>query len=222
MNPSQELFDLRKSDSKDSKELKHKHVSESPGTHLKNSSSPKDIKRTLSMSNERDLNSDFSLPFRDIYDYHIKEIEKRTNIKIKHIYIFLSVAFLFFLIGHFERIFSYIITGYFPIIWTREDFKAKKDYFWKKWGTYWTIFSALIFFDIHKKEVLKIIPLYFIVKCAFLLMLYLPGFTIAVSIYDAFLKYFIRQIEIYFQNKDSNESMINDLKNNMKLKLKQD
>ena len=72
MNPSQELFDLKKSDSKDSKELKHKHVSESPGTHLKNSSSPKDIKRTLSMSNERDLNSDFSLPFRDIYDYHIK------------------------------------------------------------------------------------------------------------------------------------------------------
>jgi hypothetical protein len=126
------------------------------------------------------------------------------------------------MIGHFERIFSYIITGYFPIIWTREDYNKKKDYFWKKWGTYWTIFSALIYFDIHKREVLKIIPLYFIVKCVFLLMLYLPGFNIAVNIYDAFLKYFIRQIEIYFQNKDSNESMINDLKNNMKLKLKQD
>ena len=218
MYPSQGLPDLKKSDSKDSKELKHKHVSESPATHLKNSSSPKDIRRSLQLSNERDLNSDFSLPFRDIYDYHINEIEKKTNIKIKHIYIFLSIAFLFFMIGHFERIFSYIITGYFPIIWTREDYNKKKDYFWKKWGTYWTIFSILIYFDIHKREVLKIIPLYFIVKCVFLLMLYLPGFNIAVNIYDAFLKYFIRQIEIYFQNKDASETMINDLKKNMKLK----
>ena len=218
MYPSQEIPDLKKSDSKDSKELKQKHVSESPATHLKNSSSPKDIRRSLQLSNERDLNSDFSLPFRDIYDYHIKEIEKKTNIKIKHIYIFLSIAFLFFMIGHFERIFSYIITGYFPIMWTREDYNKKKDYFWKKWGTYWTIFSVLIYFDIHKREVLKIIPLYFIVKCVFLLMLYLPGFNIAVNIYDAFLKYFIRQIEIYFQNKDASETMINDLKKNMKLK----
>jgi hypothetical protein len=96
MYPSQEIPDLKKSDSKDSKEIKHKHVLESPATHLKNSSSPKDIRRSLQLSNERDLNSDFSLPFRDIYDYHIKEIEKKTNIKIKHIYIFINSFFIFY------------------------------------------------------------------------------------------------------------------------------
>ena len=118
----------------------------------------------------------------------------------------------------FELIFSYIITGYYPIIWTREDYKANKDNFWKKWGTYWTIFSVLIFFDLHKNDVLKVIPLYFIIKCIFLLMLYLPGFTIAETIFDGFLKDYLRQIEKYLQNKDDNDTMINDLKKNMKVK----
>ena len=218
MNPTQET-PVKKSDSKELKDSNSKKKSVSPKTlNMKNSSSPKDFKKNLTLPNERELNPDFSLSFREIYDYHIKEIEKKTNIKIKHIYYFLLVAFIFFMIGHFERTFSYIITGYFPILWTREDYKAKKDFFWKKWGTYWTIFSILLFFDFHKREVLKFIPLYFIVKCIFLLMLSLPGFTIAVSIYDGFLKNYIEQIEKLLQNKDNNESMLNDLKKNTKVK----
>ena len=49
-------------------------------------------------------------------------------------------------------------------------------------------------------------------------MLSLPGFTIAVSIYDGFLKNYIEQIEKLLQNKDNNESMLNDLKKNTKVK----
>ena len=189
MNPDQEA-QIKKIDSKELKDSNKKNSLSPKSVNMKNSASPKDLKKTISLPNEKEMNSDFGLSFKEIYDYHIKEIEAKTNIKIKHIYTFLFVAFIFFMIGHFERIFSYIITGYFPIIWTREDYKSKKDYFWKKWGTYWTIFSILIFFDLHKKEVLKFIPLYFVVRCIFLLMLYLPGFTIAVSIYDGFLKPF--------------------------------
>ena len=217
MNPVQEA-QIKKIDSKELKDSNKKNSVSPKSVNMKNSASPKDLKKTISLPNEKEMNSDFGLSFKEIYDYHIKEIEAKTNIKIKHIYTFLFVAFIFFMIGHFERIFSYIITGYFPIIWTREDYKAKKDYFWKKWGTYWTIFAILIFFDLHKKEVLKFIPLYFVVRCIFLLMLYLPGFTIAVSIYDGFLKHFIEQIEKYLQSKDNSESMINDLKKNVKVK----
>ena len=36
-------------------------------------------------------------------------------------------------------------------------------------------------------------------------MLYLLGFTIALNIYDGFLKYFIEQIEKYLQSKDNSE-----------------
>ena len=219
MNPQPNQLDLKKTDSKDSKDIKINPKTDTPkSAKSKTSTSPKEVKKNIPMPNERDYNKDFSLSFGELYEYHINIIEQKTNLKINQIYWFLLVAFFFFIIGHFELIFSYIITGYYPIIWTREDYKANKDNFWKKWGTYWTIFSVLIFFDLHKNDVLKVIPLYFIIKCIFLLMLYLPGFTIAETIFDGFLKDYLRQIEKYLQNKDHNDTMINDLKKNMKVK----
>ena len=219
MNPQQNQIDLKKTDSKDSKDIKINPKTDTPkSAKSKASASPKENKKNIPMPNERDYNKDFSLSFGELYEYHINIIEQKTNLKINQIYIFLLISFFFFMIGHFELIFSYIITGYYPIIWTREDYKEKKDNFWKKWGTYWTIFSLLIFFDLHKNDVLKVIPLYFIIKCIFLLMLYLPGFTIAETIFDGFLKDYLRQIEKYLQNKDDNDTMINDLKKNMKVK----
>ena len=96
MNPTQET-PVKKSDSKELKDSNSKKKSVSPKTlNMKNSSSPKDFKKNLTLPNERELNPDFSLSFREIYEYHIKEIEKKTNIKIKHIYYFLLVAFIFF------------------------------------------------------------------------------------------------------------------------------
>ena len=219
MNPQQNQLDLKKTDSKDSKDIKINPKTDTPkSAKSKASASPKENKKNIPIPNERDYNKDFSLSFGELYEYHINIIEQKTNLKINQIYIFLLISFFFFMIGHFELIFSYIITGYYPIIWTREDYKEKKDNFWKKWGTYWTIFSLLIFFDLHKNDVLKVIPLYFIIKCIFLLMLYLPGFTIAETIFDGFLKDYLRQIEKYLQNKDDNDTMINDLKKNMKVK----
>lgn len=167
---------------------------------------------------ERDLQVDFSLSFKEIYNIHITEIELKTNLKRKYIYYFLLISLFFFLIGHFELFFSYIITGYFPIKWTYQDFKTKKENSGKKWGTYWAIFLIFIFFDIHKKEVLKIIPLYFIVKTIFLMILYLPGFTAAVNLYDGFFKDIIQKFSVYIQNKNDNETMANDLKKLVKLK----
>ncbi len=217
MNPSPDIStELKK---QDSKELNSRQKSESPNpTTPKKATSPKELQKSLSYPIERELNTDFSLSFKEIYNYHINEIEKKTNLKINHIYYFILVAFFFFMIGYFERIFSYIITGYYPVIWTIEDYKLKKDFFWKKWGTYWTVFSVLIFFDIHKDEVLKFVPLYFYVKCIFLMMLFLPGFSVAIIFYDEFLKNIFLLIEKYFFNKDDNDTMINDFKKNVKVK----
>ena len=174
MNPQQNQLDLKKTDSKDSKDIKINPKTDTPkSAKSKASASPKENKKNIPMPNERDYNKDFSLSFGELYEYHINIIEQKTNLKINQIYIFLLISFFFFMIGHFELIFSYIITGYYPIIWTREDYKEKKDNFWKKWGTYWTIFSLLIFFELHKNDVLKVIPLYFIIKCIFLLTLWI-------------------------------------------------
>lgn len=221
MSSSENLADLRKSTSKekDQEQIDAKKIRESTKSlKSKNSSPPKENKNKVTFIPERELQIDFSLSFKEVYNLHMTEIEKKTNLKRKHIYYFLIISLIFFLIGHFEMIFSYIITGYFPIKWTIQDYKANTENFGKKWGTYWTIFSAFIFFDFHKKEVLQIIPLYFIVKTIFLTILYLPGFTAAVNLYDGFIKDILQKLSIYFQNREENETMVNDLKKYVKQK----
>ena len=193
MNPKQELKNRKKSDPKDK------------------SPSPNDLNKNFIFPIERELNTNFCLSFKEIYYLHVKEIEEKTRLKIKHIYYFLLIALLFFMLGYFELIFSYIITAYYPIIWTREDYKLHKDNFWKKWGTYWTFFSVFIFFDLHKNDVLKIIPFYFVVKCIILLILYLPGFSAAANIYDGFFKDCFDYFGKKFQNKDDSDTMLNEL-----------
>jgi len=186
--------------------------------HKSPSPSPKGNSEHFSFIPERELQTNFSLSFKEIYNIHITEIEEKTKLKRKYIYYFLLVSLFFFLIGHFEIIFSYVITAYFPIRWTIEDYKVNKENFGKKWGTYWSFFSFFIFFDFHKKEVLKIIPLYFIVKTLFLVILYLPGFTAAINLYDGFIKDILQTLSVYFQNKDENDTMLNDLKRCVKQK----
>ena len=184
----------------------------------KKSTSPKEKQNPVPIIPERDLQIDFSLSFKEIYNIHITEIENKTKLKRKYIYYFLLISLFFFLIGHFEIIFCYIITGYFPIKWTIEDYKEKKENSQKKWGTYWTLFIAFMFLDFNKKEVLKYIPLYFIVKTIFLMILYLPGFTAAVNLYDGLFKDILQKLSFYFQNREENETMVNDLKKYVKLK----
>ena len=49
-------------------------------------------------------------------------------------------------------------------------------------------------------------------------ILYLPGFTAAVNLYDGFIKDILQKLSIYLQIKDENETMVNDLKKYVKLK----
>ena len=215
MNPKKEKINKRKAS--DPKESINSFI-DKPSDNKSFLISPTDLHKKFIFPKERELNTNFYLSFKELYFYHVKIIEEKTRLKIKNIYYFLIIALIFFVIGYFERIFSYIITMYYPIIWTREDYKLDKDYFWKKWGTYWTFFSGFIFFDIHKDEVLKIIPFYFIIKSIFLTILYMPGFTAAVDIYDGFLKDYLFQIGQNFQNKDYNDTLANDLKKIVKVK----
>ena len=215
MESIQKLISRRKkSDPQESVNLELNKNSDSKNFLL----SPKDLHKKFIFPKERELNTHFCLSFKEVYNLHVSEMEKKTRIRIKYIYYFLIVALIFFLVGHFELIFSYIITGYYPIIWTREDYKLNKDYFWKKWGTYWSFFFIFIFFDYHKNEVLKLIPFYFIIKCVFLIILYMPSFSAAVNIYDGFLKEFFHHMGRKFQYKEDIETLVNDFQKNVKIK----
>ena len=119
MESIQKLISRRKkSDPQESVNLELNKNSDSKNFLL----SPKDLHKKFIFPKERELNTHFCLSFKEVYNLHVSEIEKKTRIRIKYIYYFLIVALIFFLVGHFELIFSYIITGYYPIIWTREDY----------------------------------------------------------------------------------------------------
>ena len=220
MSSQQDPTNKKKEDNKEQKDAKLSQKADTPKkTKSKSTSTPKDNKKnSIAIPNDKDNDKDIGVPFSQIYDYHIKLIEEKTNLKINQIYWFLFISFIFFTIGRFELIFSYIITLYFPIKWTKEDYLEKKRNFGKKWGMYWTVFIVLIFFDFHKKIVLKIIPLYFLIKCIILLMLYLPGFNLAEYIYDSLLRNIFQEIEEQFQNRDEHDTMVNDLKKKIKVK----
>ena len=220
MSSQQDPTNKKKEDNKEQKDAKLSQKADTPKkTKSKSTSTPKDNKKnSIAIPNDKDNDKDIGVPFSQIYDYHIKLIEEKTNLKINQIYWFLFISFIFFTIGRFELIFSYIITLYFPIKWTKEDYLEKKRNFGKKWGMYWTVFFVLIFFDLHKKIVLKIIPLYFLIKCIILLMLYLPGFNLAEYIYDSLLRNIFQEIEEQFQNRDEHDTMVNDLKKKVKVK----
>lgn len=211
-------FNVNKSASKEKKDNSNSKKGQESSKSVRPKNSPIEKHGQTPTIPERDLQSDFSLSFKEIYNYHISEIEKKTNLKRKHIYIFLGISLFFFLIGHFEIIFSYVITCYYPIKWTYQDYKGKKEDLGKKWGTYWFLFVCFIFFDLHKKVVLKIIPLYFIVKTIFFLMLYLPGFNAAVNLYHGVFKDKLKDLNSYFQSKEENDTLLNSYLKKTKVK----
>ena len=46
----------------------------------------------------------------------------------------------------------------------------------------------------------------------------MPGFTAAINLYDGFIKDILQKLSIYFQNREENETMVNDLKKYVKQK----
>ena len=220
MNSQQDPTNKKTDDTKDKKDIKPSQKTETPKTtKTKGATNQNDNKKNnIPIQNDKAADKDLGLTFSEIYDYHIKVIEDKTNLTINQIYCFLLISLFFFMIGKYELIFSYIITLYFPIIWTKEDFFEKKKNFAKKWGIYWTVFCILIFFDMHKKVVLKVVPLYFLVKCIILLMLYLPGFNVAENLYDGLLRNVFQDIGKQFQIGEGYETMVDELKKKEKEK----
>ena len=82
MNPSPDIStELKKSDSK---ELNSRQKSESPNpTTPKKATSPKELQKSLSYPIERELNTDFSLSFKEIYNMWSMFLGCSDDLKMK-------------------------------------------------------------------------------------------------------------------------------------------
>uniref|UniRef100_A0A5S6R5G5 Receptor expression-enhancing protein n=1 Tax=Trichuris muris TaxID=70415 RepID=A0A5S6R5G5_TRIMR len=57
-----------------------------------------------------------------------------------------------------------------------------------QWLTYWTIFALFSLFDFFADKVMSYFPFYWLLKCIFLLWLYLPIYRGAEKIYQSYVR----------------------------------
>lgn len=167
---------------------------------------------------EKEEVKDIEISFNELYESYIRSIEDKTKLKRKYIYVILGISYSLFLLGYFEIYITYLLTAYFPIIWTYQDYKNKKEDYLKMWGSYWVIFLFFVSADFFYKSFIEYVPFYFVVRTSFLLILYLPCFRGAIAIYHSVFIEFIRLTSKYKGKYNEKYSMLAEYKNRIKAK----
>ena len=98
MNSQQDPTNKKTDDTKDKKDIKPSQKTETPkSTKTKSTAVPSDNKKNnIPIQNDKAADKDLGLTFSEIYDYHIKVIEDKTNLTINQIYCFFLISFIFF------------------------------------------------------------------------------------------------------------------------------
>ena len=133
---------------------------------------------------EKEIIDDTQITFNEFYESKIKEIEKKTKLDRKILYLLVIITLISFVVGKYEILFSNILTMIFPIKWTMEEYQKYDEDFIKMWGTFWIIFGICVIFDIFHRIVLYFVPFYFLIRTISLLYLYLPCFKGAITVYN--------------------------------------
>ena len=180
------------------------------------SSSPRSNSSAPLQPNKKILET--QIPFNVIYDNYMKQIEERTQIQRKYIFLILGIACFFFMIGRLEIIITYILTGYFPIRWGYEDYHNKERDFSKMWGSYSGIFFVFFLLDCFHTYFIDFIPLYFYIRTFTLLWLYLPCFKGAIVFYNVIFVEVLKCADSLRSKIDEKDSMLFEIKEKLKAK----
>lgn len=180
------------------------------------SSSPRSNSSYQLQPNKKILET--QIPFNVIYDNYMKQIEEKTQISRKYIFLILSIACFFFMIGRLEIITTYILTGYFPIKWGYEDYHNNEEDFSKMWGSYSGIFFLFFILDCLHTYFISFIPLYFYIRTFILLWLYLPCFRGAIIFYKVIFVEILKVADTFRTKFDEKETMLYEIKHKLKVK----
>lgn len=166
--------------------------------------------------NEKTFETHVNIGF--ICDNYLKQIEKEMKLERKVLFIVMGLTALFFMIGKFEILLTYIITGIFPIKLGIDTYKYKDDNFMKMWRTYGMVFFMFFILDCWSSWVIKIFPLYFFIRTAVLMWMYLPCFKGAITVHDLIFIEGKKLLELIKDKPEDKESMLKELKAKYKTK----
>jgi hypothetical protein len=135
----------------------------------------------------------------------IIKVEAKTQIARNNLIIIFTTSFLLIWFGIFDIYLSYVLTTYFPIIWSLKLIGKKEIDDHKQWLSFWVIYSFFVFLDMFSIFIIKLIPFYFIIRTVILLWCYCPGIKGSLTIYKiAFVHVnrIIQKLKILEKNKN--------------------
>lgn len=126
-------------------------------------------------------------------------IKRKTG--VDGIYVICSLLIVIIMVynGILEKVLTNLVGTIYPLIKTIECLEYNKTESEKRfWLTYWIVFTIFSILDVF--GIMRLIPLYFIIKLVFLIWCYMPNTMGAKTIYKFYLKIFLEKIEINVDN----------------------
>uniref|UniRef100_A0A914KKD0 Receptor expression-enhancing protein n=1 Tax=Meloidogyne incognita TaxID=6306 RepID=A0A914KKD0_MELIC len=129
-------------------------------------------------------------------------IEKKTNVKRLHVFAgFVLVYSLYLLFGHWAQL-ACNITGFlYPAYVSIKAIESHTKEDDTQWLTYWVVFALLNIIEFFSDSILYYFPFYYLLKCIFLLWLYMPSTLGALLIYDRLIRPFHLQYQAQIEEK---------------------
>jgi receptor expression-enhancing protein 5/6 len=132
----------------------------------------------------------------------LRQVEAKTNVKREQIvYGFGGLLVFYMVFGYFAQLVCNTIGFAYPAYESVKAIRTETKDDDTKWLTYWTVFAVFSLFDFFSDSIMRVFPFYWLVKCAFLLYLYLPQFNGAERLYRDVVNPVVTKLEVMFNNR---------------------
>ena len=142
-------------------------------------------------------------------------IKAKTGIDGLYVIIFLLICVFLVYIGIFGTLITNLVGTLYPGFSTIKAMEKKINK--KKWLTYWAVYGSFIIFDMFSNIIMKIIPLYFVLKIIFLIWMFIPGSNGCMLVYNFLIFKLFKSIEstvdfFFNESKDLTKQLFNKTK----------
>uniref|UniRef100_A0A5S6Q0M9 Receptor expression-enhancing protein n=1 Tax=Trichuris muris TaxID=70415 RepID=A0A5S6Q0M9_TRIMR len=117
------------------------------------------------------------------------KIEAASNRKREECFAAVTVLFVVYLIvGYFAKLLCNTVGFTYPAYMSIKAIESADKRDDTQWLTYWTIFALFSLIDFFADKVIGYFPFYWLLKCFFLLWLYLPIYRGAEKLYQSYVR----------------------------------